>query len=553
MPIFYPDTIQSNNSNAYGIVKSTEVIGHKQVQSISDLYTLPDTILSISGNNSNNDAIGQLWYVVDQSQHYQLVDWNNRKQASGWSEYPVINKEQIGLGNVDNTSDVNKPVSTAQQQAINNAKQEVGNYTINGQKISTNPTLDKTNIGLGNVDNTSDLDKPISTATQTALDDKQDTLVSGVNIKTINGNNITGEGNLELEDILFLYFDQLLAGTPGTQDFTDRNIDATYQEIRNAIEDDKICLLGETKPNRRLIPEMQQIKSNEIILIAKTEILQYEIHISQGTGDTVNVQVITTPIVMWDDSDQYRIDRSQLPIATTTETGIVKAGDGLSVDTSGTLTLNSTKLNNLPDIQKYEYIPIVGFDYIDNLTYENTVSPGQSIYQVSSGVDLENKPIIVGTLLVSFDGETSVQIFTGIVNDMRYPSDDRGDYHVWKRIGSNGVWQNWEEQVEKFQVLDISNFNPSSSNNYLNNYNPGIYNIIIYRNGKRYYPTSMQNNGVSTFITYYDEFFSKWQLMITDSQQYVIAEVTDITAEEVSQDWYDSNPHDATTLYIITS
>jgi hypothetical protein len=34
-------------------------------------------------------------------------------------------------------------------------------------------TLEKADVGLGNVDNTSDLDKPISTATQTALDGKQ--------------------------------------------------------------------------------------------------------------------------------------------------------------------------------------------------------------------------------------------------------------------------------------------------------------------------------------------------------------------------------------------
>ena len=34
--------------------------------------------------------------------------------------------------------------------------------------------LSKSDVGLGNVDNTSDLNKPISTATQTALDDKED-------------------------------------------------------------------------------------------------------------------------------------------------------------------------------------------------------------------------------------------------------------------------------------------------------------------------------------------------------------------------------------------
>jgi len=37
-------------------------------------------------------------------------------------------------------------------------------------------SITKTTIGLGNVDNTSDLNKPISTATQTALDDITDEL-----------------------------------------------------------------------------------------------------------------------------------------------------------------------------------------------------------------------------------------------------------------------------------------------------------------------------------------------------------------------------------------
>lgn len=54
-----------------------------------------------------------------------------------------------------------------------------------------NETIDKTFVGLGNVDNTSDLNKPISTATQTALNAKQDTLgytpVPETRTLTING------------------------------------------------------------------------------------------------------------------------------------------------------------------------------------------------------------------------------------------------------------------------------------------------------------------------------------------------------------------------------
>ena len=153
-----------------------------------------------------------------------------------------ITKSTVGLGNVDNTSDLNKPVSTAQQTAID-AKVDkvttlnrvygtdgegnqttyskdsfgkvddvkVGTTSVVTNKIATlgtmagetaanystkavadtlyaakslettvsnhtgntsNPhNVTKAQVGLGNVDNTSDLNKPISTATQTALDE----------------------------------------------------------------------------------------------------------------------------------------------------------------------------------------------------------------------------------------------------------------------------------------------------------------------------------------------------------------------------------------------
>jgi hypothetical protein len=57
-------------------------------------------------------------------------------------------------------------------------------------------TLVKGDVGLGNVDNTADADKPISSATQSALNAKQATLVSGTNIKTINNESLLGSGNI---------------------------------------------------------------------------------------------------------------------------------------------------------------------------------------------------------------------------------------------------------------------------------------------------------------------------------------------------------------------
>jgi hypothetical protein len=61
------------------------------------------------------------------------------------------------------------------------------------------PTQLKSSLALNNVDNTSDANKPISSATQTALDAKQATLVSGTNIKTINSTSVLGSGNIAVE------------------------------------------------------------------------------------------------------------------------------------------------------------------------------------------------------------------------------------------------------------------------------------------------------------------------------------------------------------------
>jgi hypothetical protein len=76
-----------------------------------------------------------------------------------------VTKTQVGLGNVDNTSDAGKPVSTATQTALD-LKAPLASPTFTG----TVSGITKSMVGLGNVDNTADTAKPVSTAQQTALD-----------------------------------------------------------------------------------------------------------------------------------------------------------------------------------------------------------------------------------------------------------------------------------------------------------------------------------------------------------------------------------------------
>jgi hypothetical protein len=98
----------------------------------------------------------------------------------GDKTFQTLNKAAVGLSNVDNTSDANKPISSATQTALNGKENTIAATTsadyYRGDK--TFATLNKSAVGLGNVDNTSDANKPVSTATQTALDTKTNKLIT---------------------------------------------------------------------------------------------------------------------------------------------------------------------------------------------------------------------------------------------------------------------------------------------------------------------------------------------------------------------------------------
>ena len=97
-------------------------------------------------------------------------------------------------------------------QAALNGKQPTGSYltSITGGMVTTAlgftpqpagpylTSVTKADVGLGNVDNTNDLAKPISTATQTALDAKQasGSYLTAVSIATANGISGSSSGGL---------------------------------------------------------------------------------------------------------------------------------------------------------------------------------------------------------------------------------------------------------------------------------------------------------------------------------------------------------------------
>lgn len=89
-------------------------------------------------------------HIPTEREEYQVlsVDEND------YLKWRNLDKSDIGLDKVDNTADIDKPVSTAQQQAITSAKNSVNGALENHLNDKNNPhKVNKSQVGLSNVTN----------------------------------------------------------------------------------------------------------------------------------------------------------------------------------------------------------------------------------------------------------------------------------------------------------------------------------------------------------------------------------------------------------------
>ncbi|MFC1623919.1 beta strand repeat-containing protein [Candidatus Omnitrophota bacterium] len=123
--------------------------------------TVPGALLDVQGaaqfGSGNVDLIDSTGKIAGISGTY-FASLNG-------SALTDLTADMVGLGNVDNTADTAKPVSTAQQTALD-LKANIASPTFTGTVGGVTATM----VGLGNVNNTADTAKPVSTAQQTALD-----------------------------------------------------------------------------------------------------------------------------------------------------------------------------------------------------------------------------------------------------------------------------------------------------------------------------------------------------------------------------------------------
>jgi hypothetical protein len=147
---------------------------------------------------SNNFFIGGNGAGLDKEDN--VIAGTIEQYYRGDKTFQALDKTATGLGNVDNTSDIDKPISLITQTALNLKASQDTTYTKTEVDMSLLEkeiliekglssqywtgdkawqVLNKESVGLSNVDNTSDINKPISLATQNALDNIQNISING--------------------------------------------------------------------------------------------------------------------------------------------------------------------------------------------------------------------------------------------------------------------------------------------------------------------------------------------------------------------------------------
>lgn len=166
------DTVNVNQSTTEAVLNFT-TYRQKAQQVGRNTLTITSATISQAGLMSSSDKT-KLDGLKDQAgitSDIDAVQTNLETHINNKSNPHEVTKDQVGLGNVDNTSDANKPISNATQTALNgkfsatdgNAlKQRVDNIpelvatdiTVDSDNDSVNISLDKTSIVDGTLSGT---------------------------------------------------------------------------------------------------------------------------------------------------------------------------------------------------------------------------------------------------------------------------------------------------------------------------------------------------------------------------------------------------------------
>ena len=342
----YPAQLQSANLNEFGIVYADEIQGHKTVATLNALYAITDPILSKSVVNTNNDAIGQEWFVVSEDCYYRLDNWANRHAASGWTKLQVVDTEfnslsTHGADKIKNFTTSPNTVTLNYNTWRSSTVNEDGTAVINAATQSAAGVLtaaDKTKLDGLNTDSINDISvkSDANKATITFVSDngnKEDistTIDFPISTSSAAG-TMSAKDKTELDRINTANF-ALGAVTPAASTV---GIAASKTNVTN----------GTTAANNITLPAATQSAAGVLTAADKTKVdrITGTNHvISQTTTATSRVITITGI----NPTDNKAVSSSiTLPEVSETQAGLASASDKKTLNAIKTLG-NSSHLND---------------------------------------------------------------------------------------------------------------------------------------------------------------------------------------------------------------
>jgi hypothetical protein len=164
-------------TNTPTLPTASTVKGHYYVTDVGGTY---ETIVFEVGDWVISNGVA--WQKVDNTDAVTTVHGRTGNVVAATNDYTwaQINKS------TSNIADITTKSHTSLTDIGTNTHAQIDTHIAS----TSNPhSVTKTQVGLSNVDNTSDVNKPISTATQTALNAKQATITGGAT--TITSSNLT--------------------------------------------------------------------------------------------------------------------------------------------------------------------------------------------------------------------------------------------------------------------------------------------------------------------------------------------------------------------------
>ena len=343
----YPAQLQSANLNEFGIVYADEIQGHKTVATLNALYAITDPILSKSVVNTNNDAIGQEWFVVSEDCYYRLDNWANRHAASGWTKLQVVDTEfnslsTHGADKIKNFTTSPNTVTLNYNTWRSSTVNEDGTAVINAATQSAAGVLsaaDKTKLDGLNTDSINDISvtSNANKATITFVSDngnKEDistTIDFPISTTTAAG-TMSAKDKTELDRINTANF-ALGAVTPAASTV---GIAASKTNVTN----------GTTAANNITLPAATQSAAGVLSAADKTKVdrITGTNHVISQPTTTATSRVIT--ITGINPTDNKAVSSSiTLPEVSETQAGLASASDKKTLNAIKTLG-NSSHLKD---------------------------------------------------------------------------------------------------------------------------------------------------------------------------------------------------------------